>query len=62
MNVEAKSMSRITLINTLGQVVLDKAVDGDNELLDLSKYETGIYMLRVFTEEDVVTKRIMINN
>ena len=36
-------MSRITLINTLGQVVLDKAVDGDNELLDLSKYETGIY-------------------
>lgn len=62
LNVEAKSMSRITLINTLGQVVLDKAVDGDNELLDLSKYETGIYMLRVFTEEGVVTKRIMIND
>lgn len=62
LNIEAKSMSRITLINTLGQVVLDKAVDGDNELLDLSKYETGIYMLRVNTEEGVVMRRVVIGN
>lgn len=62
LNIEAKSMSRITLINTLGQVVLDKAVDGDNELLDLSKYETGIYMLRVDTEEGVVMRRVVIGN
>ena len=62
LNIEAKSMSRITLINTLGQVVLDKAVDGDNELLDLSKYETGIYTLRVNTEEGVVMRRVVIGN
>ena len=62
LNIEAKSMSRITLINALGQVVLDKAVDGDNELLDLSKYETGIYMLRVNTEEGVVMRRVVIGN
>lgn len=61
LNVEAKSMSRISLINTLGQVVLDMTADGDKEVLDISKYETGIYMLRVVTEEGVEVKRVMIN-
>ncbi len=62
LNVEAKSMTRITLINTLGQIVLDKETDNDKELLDLSKYETGVYMMRVTTEEGVAVKRVMLNN
>lgn len=61
LNVNANSMTRITLINTLGQIVYDKEADGDKELLDVSQYETGVYMLRIMTEEDVAMKRVVIN-
>ena len=62
LNVDAKSMTNIILINTLGQVILDRPVDGDNDIIDVSQYKTGVYMLRVVTKNGVDVKRIVINN
>lgn len=62
LNIDAKSMTNIILINTLGQVILDRPVDGDNDIIDVSQYKTGVYMLRVVTKNGVDVKRIVINN
>lgn len=59
-NIKAESMTRITITNTLGQVVYDNDVDGDNEVIDMSQYEGGVYMVRITTENGVAVKRITV--
>lgn len=59
--INADDMMNISVINNLGQVVFDKNVDSDNETIDMSQYENGIYMIRIVTEEHVVMKKIIKN-
>lgn len=60
LNINAKSMTQISVINTLGQVLCNKKVNSDSETIDMSQYEDGIYMVRVMTEEGVVTRRVTV--
>ena len=60
LNIAVEGMKRITLTNAIGQVVLDRTVDSDNEIVDMSQYESGIYMVRITTTDGVVVKRITI--
>ena len=53
-------MKRITIVNTLGQIVYDQEVASDNEIIDMSQYETGIYMVRILTENGVAVKRVSV--
>ena len=58
LNIVAESISRITITNTLGQVIFDKEYDSDNEIIDMAQYDAGVYMIRIITENEVVQKRI----
>lgn len=58
LNINAEAMRRITITNTLGQVVYDQEVDSDNEVVDMTQYQTGIYMVRIATDNGVAVKRI----
>lgn len=60
LNVTAENMTRVTIINALGQVLYDVNVNGDNQIIDMSKYNTGIYMLRIATENGVAVERISV--
>ncbi len=60
LNIEVESMKRITIANALGQVVFDKEVDSDNEIIDMAQYETGIYMVRIVTDGGVAVKRVSV--
>ena len=60
LNIVAENMRRITICNVLGQVVYDRNVDSDNEIINMSQYEAGIYMVRIATENGVATKRISV--
>ena len=51
-------MKRISIINTLGQVVYDAEVDSDNEVIDMTQYESGLYMVRIITENGVAVERV----
>lgn len=62
LNISAEAMTRVSIINTLGQTIYDQAVDSDQTVIDMSAYETGVYMLRITTENGVATRRIMVNN
>ena len=58
--IEANGMSRITVVSVLGQVVYDAEVNVDNVTLNMSQFNAGMYMVRVYTEEGVVVKRVTV--
>lgn len=49
---------RITIINTLGQVVYEANTDRDNSAQVLKHFPKGIYIVRILTEQGVVSKKI----
>jgi len=57
-NILAPGINHVTVMNTLGQVVLDTHVDGNMTTLDMSSYQAGVYIVRVTTENGQSVKRI----
>jgi hypothetical protein len=59
--IESAKMNRITVMNAVGQVVIDRGIEGEkHHYLNTSTYEAGVYMIRIETTEGVVTKRLTI--
>lgn len=59
--VNADGMKQITVFNTLGQKVYDQAVFADQVTMDLSRYEAGVYFVRIETETGCATRRVVVN-
>lgn len=60
LNITAESMTRVTITNSLGQVISDQPASNDNMIVDMSQYEAGIYMVRVETEEGIAVQRVVV--
>ncbi len=60
LNITAEGLKRITVINTLGQALYDRDANSDNEMLDMSSYDAGIYMVRIVTEKGMTTQRVSV--
>ena len=60
LNIEAKNMNHICIVNALGQVVYDKEVGSEKEIIDMTQYNGGIYLVRVTTENGVVVKQVSV--
>ena len=58
LNIEAEGMTNISIVNALGQVVYDNAVNNDKAVIDMTQYNSGIYIIRITTENGVVVKRV----
>lgn len=58
--VKAQGMNHISVLNTLGQMVFDANVNGDLQVLDMSQYGAGVYMVRVTTENGVGVQRVVV--
>jgi hypothetical protein len=59
--IESAQMNRITVMSALGQVVIDRAIEGQMRYdLNTSTYEAGVYLIRIETNEGAVTKRLTI--
>jgi hypothetical protein len=60
LNIEAEGMRRITVVNTIGQVVYDTEVETDHYLLNLSRFGSGLYMIRVYTTEGMMNRPVTV--
>ncbi len=60
LTITAENMTRITITNTLGQVIFDQEVSSDNEMINMAQYEAGVYMIRITTENGVAVERITV--
>ena len=58
--IQAMNMHRITVVSVLGQVVFDTELEQDEYVLNMSKFNTGMYMVRVYTDEGVTVKRVTV--
>ena len=58
--VEGELLRHVTVYNTIGQRVYDADCEGNTAVIGLNGVETGIYMVRVTTENGSTTKRITI--
>jgi hypothetical protein len=58
--VEGEGLNHVTVFNTVGQMVYDMDCHGDSVDINLYNVETGVYMVRVATNQGVVTKRITV--
>ena len=58
--IQAMNMHRITVVSVLGQVVFDTELDQDEYILNMAKFNTGVYMVRVYTDEGVTVKRVTV--
>lgn len=53
LNIEGTAIQNIMVFNALGQVMLTKTVNGDHVSIDMSRFQTGAYMVKVTTENGV---------
>ena len=58
--IEAKDMQRLTVVNELGQVVYDAEVSGNETTLNMNQFGTGVFMIRIYTENGVGVKRVSV--
>ena len=59
LTIAADAMQRITMTNALGQVVYDENVCGDSKTVNMSQYESGLYMVRIITENGTAVRRVV---
>jgi hypothetical protein len=60
--MSSRKMDRITVINYVGQVVYDKEMNGSQTYeLNTSSYDAGVYIVKINTNNGVVTKRMTIS-
>ena len=60
LNIEVAGMHTVSLINSLGQMVLQANTEGETITLDLSPLKKGMYLLLIQGEQSVIRKKIMI--
>lgn len=60
--VKAKNLhlNRVEVVNTLGRVIRTQACSGETARIDLQDCPPGVYNLRIYTEEGLVEKRVVV--
>jgi hypothetical protein len=58
--IEAEDMRRLTVYDLLGQAIDDLELRADMTRLDLARFGSGTYILRIFTENGVIVRRVSV--
>ena len=57
-NIKAEGMQRVTVVNTMGQVLMTREINQDEYTLDLSAFGNGMFMVNVTTSQGTIVKKI----
>ena len=60
LNIKATAMTHISIVNTMGQVVYNQDVNADEMVIDMAKFESGVYMVNIITENGSSVKRVTV--
>ena len=58
--IEGEGLSHVSVYNTIGQCVYEANCEGNMTEVSLGNVETGVYMVRIATENGIVTKRVSV--
>ena len=56
--ISAQNINRVTVLSVLGQVVYDAQVEGNEIMVNMAQFNTGVYMVRIATENGISTQRV----
>ncbi|MCR5014864.1 MAG: T9SS type A sorting domain-containing protein, partial [Bacteroidales bacterium] len=59
LTVQAEGMTRISVVNLMGQEMESRIVEGNEVVMDLSQYAPGLYLVKVDTESGSFTERFV---
>ncbi len=59
-NIDAKDMNYIVIMNALGNVVYKAHVNGNNAVINLGDFGAGIYTLSITTNDVVTVQRVVV--
>lgn len=62
LNVKVNDIVEIEVINIVGQSVATFIVNDDSYEIDMSNFNTGMYFVNVKTENEIMTKKIILTN
>lgn len=60
LKIEAESLSNIVIFNVMGQKVYDENISGDEYVIDMNRFGTGIFMVKVQSASGTTTQRITV--
>ncbi len=60
LTIAAEKMTRITIVNAFGQVMYNAEIVDNEQIIDLTQYEAGIYLVHIATETGFVTEKITV--
>jgi hypothetical protein len=59
--VELSTISKVTLTNSLGQIIIDKTFEAGNHTFDIQNEVSGIYFVKVINGNQHINHRLIIN-
>ena len=60
LHINATAMTHISIVNAMGQVVYSQDVNADETVIDMAKFESGVYMVNIITENGSSVKRVTV--
>jgi hypothetical protein len=55
-----KHLKKVQLFNISGQLVFDQTVSGNKTAINIADFKSGIYVLKVFSHNQIITKKLVI--
>lgn len=60
LTVKAENLSNVVIYNSVGQKVFAQTFDSDEAVIDMSGYDTGIYMVRITADGEEVIRKVSV--
>ena len=60
LHIDANDMTRVTVVSTLGQVVYDARVSGNETVINMGRFNAGVYMVNIVTKNGTSVKRVVV--
>jgi len=60
LNISAKDLRQVRIIDVIGQVVADSKTNSDEFVIDLSQYGKGVYLVEVTVQNVKMTQRVVV--
>ena len=61
-NISARNINEVGVYNLVGQEIETFVIDEDQCIIDMSDYNDGVYFVKVKTENEIITKKIILTN
>ncbi len=60
LHINATAMTHISIVNAMGQMIYEQDVNADEMVINMAKFESGVYMVSIITENGTSVKRITV--